>query len=473
MDELTFMRGFSYNFLVRRNSLEGKRCMDLKGKKVLVVGLARSGIAAIKLLHKLQAQITVSEAKKVEDAQTLQLLQDCNAQLVDQELAIFQQDYDLCVKNPGVPYRSEKMEALRQCQIPIITEIELAYQLMKPQHILAITGTNGKTTTTTIVYEILKQAFGDLACVGGNIGTPLCELVLQKDMLNQSGHYIALEMSNFQLVNIDQFHPEVATITNLTPDHIDFMGGLDNYYRSKIEIYRNMQKDDVFIFNQDDEVLKQYAEKFPIHCRKETFSLENAQTDHYLLDGYLWAAKERVLPLDCIKLVGKHNLQNIMIASAMAKAVGVDNQTITQTIAQFKGVEHRIEFVRELDGVKYYNDSKGTNTDATITALKAFDHGVILLVGGFEKGLSMDEMKKHLGSVKQVIGFGAAGKRIAEDLVGSKAIVVKDLPQAVNWAKKIAVSGDTVLLSPTTSSFDQYSCFEQRGDHFKEIVKGL
>ena len=291
--------------------------------------------------------------------------------------------------------------------------------------------------------------------------------------MEQEGHYIALEISNFQLVNIDKFRPEVAVIINLTPDHIDFMGSLDNYYRSKTEVYRNMAKDDVFLLNADDGVVAEYTDRYKIGCRVCSFSVENTQADCYISDGYMYVCGERVLPLDAVKLVGKHNLQNILIATAAAKALGVDNGTICEQVSLFKGVEHRMEFVRQKDGVSYYNDSKGTNTDATIIALKSFTENVILLVGGFEKGLSMDEMKKHLGCVKKVIGFGACGQRLVKDLTGEDGTVVTTLDEAVKEANKLAVAGDTVLLSPSTSSFDQYSCFEERGEHFRKIVNSL
>ncbi len=447
--------------------------MDFTGKKVLVIGLARSGLAAIKVLHKLNATITLSETKKKEDLAETEYLESIGVEIVDQSMEVFTRDYDLVVKNPGVPYRSEKILALTSRNIPVITEIELAYQVSKPQHFITITGTNGKTTTTTLVYEILKEAYGDKAHVGGNIGIPLCEIVMEQNLMEEEGHYIALEISNYQLVNIDKFTPEVASITNLTPDHIDFMGGLDNYYKSKCEVYRNMSGENTFILNCDDEVLKEYVTRYPINCKVNTFSLDNTDTDNYIKDGYMWVNNEKVLPLNVIRIVGKHNLQNIMIAISSCKAIGISNECIVNAISNFKGVEHRIEFVRELDGVKYYNDSKGTNTDATITALKAFDQGVILLVGGFEKGLSMDEMKKYLGCVKKVIGFGYCGARLVKDLTDEEGTVVTTLDEAVLEAKKIAVSGDTVLLSPTTSSFDQYSCFEERGEHFKKIVNGL
>ena len=447
--------------------------MDLSGKKVLVVGLARSGMAAIRVLKKLGAEVTLSESKKKDDIKEIGFLNENNVEIVGQDMAVFERDFDFVVKNPGVPYRSPMMQKLQERNIPVITEIELAYQVAKPQHYIAITGTNGKTTTTTLTYEILRRAFPGKAHLCGNIGIPLCEIVMENGLMEEGGHYIALEISNFQLVNIDKFRPEVATIINLTPDHIDFMGSLDNYYKSKTEVYRNMAGNDVFLLNADDPVVKEYTDRYPVKCAKESFSTDSQSADCIAKDGYLEIKGEKIIPLNAIKIVGKHNLQNVMIAVSAAKAIGISNNVILEAVSSFKGVEHRIEFVREIDGVKYYNDSKGTNTDATITALKAFDRGVILLVGGFEKGLPMDEMKKHLGCVKKIIGFGACGARLVHDLVGEDGIVVTTLDEAVAEANKIAESGDTVLLSPTTSSFDQYTCFEERGDHFKKIINAL
>lgn len=445
--------------------------MKYQNKKVLVIGLARSGMAAIKVLHKLGAIIFLSERKEVPENEK-KILEDMGVTIYDQDMSVFEKDYDLVIKNPGVPPISPIVKRLEERNIPIITEIELAYDVSKPQHYIAITGTNGKTTTTTIVYELLKSAFKEKALVGGNIGTPLCELVLDHDLMNEEGYYISLEISNHQLVDIDTFRPQIATIINLTPDHLETMGSLDAYYKSKTEVYRNMKEDDIFILNEDDEVLKEYIERYPIHCQIQGFSLDRKDSYGHIEDGYMVIDDEKVLPLECIRLVGKHNRQNIIIAIMAAKALGISNEDIVSTISDFKGVEHRIEFVREINGVKYYNDSKGTNTDATITALDSFEKGVILLVGGYEKGLDMSEMRKHLSCVKKIIGYGAAGHRIAHDLI-EDPIVVSDLKQALDEANKIAESGDIVLLSPTTSSFDQYSGYEERGRHFKQLVNSL
>ena len=447
--------------------------MKFTGKKVLVVGLARSGMAAIKVLHELGADIVLSERKPAEELKELATLKELGVTIVGQDMEVFDQNYDLCVKNPGVPYRSPFMEALALHGVPVITEIELAFQVAKPQHYIAITGTNGKTTTTTLVYEILDKAFPGKAHLCGNIGIPLCEIVMEEGLMEESDHYIALEISNYQLVNIDRFRPDVATIINLTPDHVDFMGSLEAYYKSKTEVYRNMTPEDTFLLNADDPVLAEYVEKYPVPATVRSFSLDRTDTDNCVKDGQLYVGDEPVLSLTSIRLPGKHNLQNVMIAVSAAKVLGISNETIREVVEGFTGVEHRIEFVREKDGVRYYNDSKGTNTDATVTALKAFDKGVILLIGGFEKGLPMDDVKAHLGCVKKVIGYGACGPRLVADTVGEDGIVVTTLDEAVAEAVKIAESGDTVLLSPTTSSFDQYTCFEERGDHFKKLVNEL
>ena len=446
---------------------------DFSKMNVLVIGLARSGLAAIDLLHTLGAKITLSEMRPIEQIKEAEYLQSLGVGIVGQEPQVFEENYDLAIKNPGSPSSKSFVKRLRARGIPVITEIELAFAVAKPQHYLAVTGTNGKTTTATLLGEIIKAAYPDKTHVTGNIGIPLCRTVLEHDLINQEGHYIILEISNFQLVDIVQFHPQAAVILNLTPDHVDVMGSLENYYESKTRVYRRMTEDEVFIRNLDDRDVVEYTGNYPVPCRQLTMSLYDQSAFYHLTDGWLWAGDERILPLDEIKIVGMHNVQNVLAAAALAKAAGVSNEVIRSVVAAFKGVEHRIEFVREHKGVRYYNDSKGTNPDATITALKSFSQPVILLVGGFEKGLAMDEVKKHITNVKKVIGFGACGARLVNELVGDAGIVVEDMQQALDAAAEIAQAGDVVLLSPTTSSFDQFSCYEERGEVFVKMVNAL
>lgn len=447
--------------------------MDIKNKKVLVLGLARSGMAAIKLLLKFGADITVSEAKSKEEIKELPFLTENGIKVVGQEAEVFEGDFDLVIKNPGIPYKKWFVVRLEERKIPVITEIELAFLLAKPQHYAAITGTNGKTTTTMLTYEIFRRAYPGKAHFAGNIGVPLCEVVLENNLLEEEGHYIALEMSNFQLLHIDLFRPEFAVIINLSPDHLDYMGTLEAYYASKTNIYRNMRENDVYLMNSDDSLVEEYVKKSPVQCKTVTFSVKGCEADCFEKDGTIYVCGEKIMPLSELKIVGRHNLQNVIVAVCAAKKMGISNEVIREAVASFNGVEHRIEFVREKDGVKYYNDSKGTNTDATITAVRSFEKGVILLVGGFEKGLPMNELRENLGSVKKVIGYGACGERLVRELVGEEGEVVADLTEAVKKASELAESGDTVLLSPTTSSFDAYKCFEERGEHFKQLVNNL
>lgn len=446
---------------------------DYSGKKVLVMGLARSGLAAARLLVKLGAHVTVSESKARSEIKELDELLGMGVTVVGQEKEVFEADYDLAVKNPGINGKLWFVRRLRERSIPVITEIELAYTVCAPQHFIAVTGSNGKTTTATLLYEVISKVRPGITHLSGNIGVALCDTVLQNDLINNSGHYIVLEISNFQLLDIVSFRPEVAVIMNLSADHLDFMGTEDAYYRSKCRVYENMRGDDVFLLNVDDELVEQYTSLLPVQCRKVTYSLLNPEADFYADNENVYAFGKKLFPVECIKVVGRHNVQNVLVACAAATAEGLTPDEIKSGVEQFNGVEHRIEFVRELNGVKFYNDSKGTNVDATKTALKAFHSPVILLAGGHEKGLSFEPLKECLVGVKKIIAYGECGKRICDELAGDKGVLVETLPEALNEAMKTAVAGDVVLLSPTTSSYDQYSCFEERGEHFKKLVNAL
>ena len=445
---------------------------SFSGKSVLIMGLARSGLAAARLLTKLGAAVTVTESKPPELIAEKDELEALGVRLSGQTPEIFEEHYDLAVKNPGINGNLWFVKRLRERNIPVITEIELAFRAAAPQYYIAVTGTNGKTTTATLLYEILAQAFPGKAHLTGNIGTALCDTVLQNDLLAEAGHLIVLEISNFQLLDIVSFRPNVAVILNLAPDHLDFMGSEDAYYRSKCRVYENMDSDGVFLLNADDALIDAYTKLLPVKAKCFTFSTEKpadiwADAENVYLQG------QKLFPLSELRIVGRHNVQNVLAAAGAALAAGADKETIVRAVTSFSGVEHRIEFVRELNGVKYYNDSKGTNVDATVTALKAFSSPVILLAGGFEKGLDFTPLKPYLKNVKKVIGFGACGDRLIRELTNGEGLLVKDLGEALAAAAPLAAPGDVVLLSPTTSSFDQYSCFEERGDHFKALVNAL
>ena len=447
---------------------------DYSGKKVLVLGLARSGVAAIKLLLKLGADITVSESKPIDQIKELGWLRENGVRVVNQEPEIFEEEFDLAVKNPGINGKLWFVKRLRERGIPVITEIELAFNVCAPQHYIAVTGSNGKTTTSTLLYEIISKARPGITHLSGNIGVALCETAVENDLLNDPGHYIVLEISNFQLLDIDKFRPQIAVIMNLSADHLDFMGSEDAYYRSKCRVYENMRDDDIFLKNIDDPLVAQYTEKLPVHCREITYSLENSGADYYADDKYVYAFEKKLFPLDIIKVVGRHNVQNVLVACAAAAGAGLTPEQIAAGVSDFKGVEHRIEFVREVNGVKYYNDSKGTNVDATRIALKAFTAPVILLAGGHEKGLSFEPLTEYMKGVKKLIAYGECGERMYKELSPyCDAVLTDNLPHAVEEAQKCVRPGDVVLLSPTTSSYDQYTCFEERGEHFKSLVNAL
>lgn len=445
----------------------------LNGKKVLVLGLAKSGKAAVELLDHLHATITVNEFATQEKIACYDEYVSRGIEMIvgGHPAELFERDFDFVVKNPGINYHKPFILRLKERGIPIYTEIELAYRVSQPQNYIAVTGTNGKTTTVTLIHEILKKA-GRQVCLAGNVGTPLSKLVLENDLLHKGGFDVVLEMSNFQLLDIDSFHPTASTIINLTPDHLDYMASLDEYYTSKTRIYMNQDQNDIYLENKDDPVLQDYLHKYPPIAHSVSFSLEQT-ADCMLKDNAIYYQDQHIIDLDEIKIVGRHNVQNMMIAICACIHSGVDVQCIHDTLAAFKGVEHRIEFVREYQGVKYYNDSKATNTDAVIIALKAFEKPVILLIGGHEKNLNLDEMATYQKKISHLICFGEAGQRFAKDMKCPRTYIVEHMKDAIMKASELAKQGDIVLLSPSTSSYDEFSGYEERGNVFKQIVNEL
>lgn len=445
----------------------------LDGKKVLVLGLAKSGKAAVDLLEKLHATITINESATQDKIVDFDNYISRGFEMVVGEHPdeLFERDFDFVVKNPGINYHKSFVLRLKERGIPVYTEIELAYQVSLLQNYIAVTGTNGKTTTVTLINEILNDA-NHKVCLGGNVGTPLSQLVLENTLIDNDGYDVVLEMSNFQLLDIEKFHPHISTVINLTPDHLDYMDSLDEYYASKMRIYMNQDENDYFIENIDDEVLQGYLKQYPVKAKSITFSLTQ-EADCMINNNAIYFQDEKVIGLDEIKIVGKHNVQNMMIAIIACHLSGVSLMDIHNTLASFKGVEHRIEFVRDIKGVKYYNDSKATNTDATIIALKAFEKPLVLLIGGHEKGLDLTEMATYNNCISHLICFGSAKDRFAEDMKHHSTYIVEHLKDAIHKAYELASNNDIVLLSPSTSSFDEFSGYEERGEFFKKIVNEL
>ena len=445
----------------------------LTGKKVLVLGLAKSGAAAVELLDALNADITINEYSPKEKIEKYDEYIERGFEVIcgGHPDELFERDFDFVVRNPGIQYHKPFLLRLEERGIPIYTEIELGFKYAKPQNYIAVTGTNGKTTTVTLIYEILKDASRKVH-LAGNVGTPYCQIILENNLLEESNHDVVLEMSSFQLLNIDEFKPYISTIINLTPDHLDYMDSLDEYYASKTNIYRNQDEHDYYLVNKDDTTLKEYLDRYPYQAQTITFSLEE-RADCEIRDDKIYFQGEEVLPISEIKIVGRHNIQNIMISICATALSGIPLSSIRKTIASFMGVEHRIEYVTTINGVKYYNDSKATNTDASIIALKAFNQPVILLMGGFEKGLDLSEMRQYNDHISKLICFGAAGKRFKKDMKHPDSYLVDHLEAAINKAYELAKEGDIVLLSPSTSSFDEFKGYEERGRVFKELVNKL
>jgi len=445
------------------------------GKKILVLGFGKSGEAAIKLLLSYQADITLSEKREIKRNEKNEWLFNSGVIIKDgaegQAPGLFEEGWDFVVKSPGIPYRDWYLLRLRERGIPVISEIELGYMAAPNHKYIAITGTNGKTTTTELTYRIISGAHPESTYVAGNIGIPLCGVILENNLTERGGCYIVLEVSNFQLMDINTFRPSIATIINLAPDHMNEIGSLEEYYASKTNVYKNMSPSDTFILNTDDKIIKEYISKYPLRAGLLTFSLseENDKTDCYLKNNRLVFKGEAVFDISKTNIVA----QNILTAFSIARAAGIGTGGIIKATRDFKGVEHRLEFVRELNGVRYYNDSKATNVAAAETALTAIEGPVILLIGGEEKKLDVSPLQKYFYKIKSIIGYGECGYRLVNDLAHKNSRIVNSLKEAVEAAHSTASAGDTVLLSPTTSSFDQFKDFEERGNCFKELVKAL
>ncbi|MBQ1877955.1 MAG: UDP-N-acetylmuramoyl-L-alanine--D-glutamate ligase, partial [Erysipelotrichaceae bacterium] len=327
---------------------------------------------------------------------------------------------------------------------------------------LAITGTNGKTTTTTMLGEMLKKLNpNNVAC--GNVGLPVSEVVMDRDTDNLT---LAIEIAGFQLLGCYSFHPLASVIMNLTPDHVDYFGTVDAYYKSKTLVYQNQNENDFFIMNVDDENVREYCKNVP--CQIITLSLTRQDTDLHVTDRKAYFRDIELFSLDKFRLPGMHNVQNALVAGCMAFLAGVKPEDIRDFLETFMGVEHRIEYVAEIDGVRYYNDSKGTNVDSTIMALKAFDCPVHLLVGGYDKKTGFADLKPYVGNVRKMYAFGTTKDQFIP--LGCNIELFDNMEQALNKAHEEAEKGEVVLLSPACASWDQFPNYEVRGKLFKQQV---
>jgi UDP-N-acetylmuramoylalanine--D-glutamate ligase len=447
--------------------------LELKGKKVLVVGLGKSGLAAALFLRHKGAQVTVSDVRSAES-----LARDIPALLEEgimveaggHGLLTFRRQ-DLIVVSPGVPLDTPELVQVRKFGLPIIGELELAARFLKGK-ILAITGSNGKTTTTALAGEILKEA-GLPTLVGGNIGVPVVSLIEE----STPDTWSVLEVSSFQLESTEQFRPSIAVILNITPDHLDRHGSFENYARAKERIFAAQDKTDCVVLNADNVRAADAASRSV--ARVHWFSIEHrVRQGAWIENGYVVyrhtpeGEVEQVMPLSKIPLKGEHNVENVLAAVCAARLAGVSVDPIGRAIEKFQAVEHRLEYVATVQGVEFYNDSKATNVDATAKALAAFSSGIHLILGGKDKGSDYTQLAQLLRErVRAVYTIGSAAAKIESQLRGVISLhSCETLAAAVDAAATAARPGEVVLLAPACSSFDQFESYEHRGRVFKELV---
>ena len=448
--------------------------MDLKDKRVLVVGLGKSGVASALFLKDRGARVTVSDTK------TSDQLRDEIPVLLDHGIAVETGGHgertfrgqDLIVVSPGVPVDAAPLVQARSLGESVIGEIELAAQNLSGP-IVAITGSNGKTTTTTLAGEILATG-GLPVAVGGNIGTPAISLVAE----SRPNTVIVLEVSSFQLETIQTFRPKVAVILNITPDHLDRHRTFQTYVDAKARIFENQQADDFAVLNQDDPTCHTLGER----TRAQVFWFsrkQEVQKGAWVRDGQILFrdadGQRQIMLVSEIPLKGAHNVENVLAGVCAGVLMGCEPAKIRKAIQDFKAVEHRLEYVATIHGVEYFNDSKATNVDATIKALESFPKNIHLILGGKDKGSDYTVLHDLLRErVKRVYTIGAAAEKIESHLKGAAEIVhAETLDNAIRRAAAVAQSGDIVLLAPACASFDQFQSYNHRGRVFKEVVHRL
>lgn len=450
--------------------MDMKRIDQFKNKKVLVLGLAKSGESAARLLDKLGAIVTVNDSKPFEENPAAQGLLEEGIKVVTggHPLELLDEDFALMVKNPGIPYSNPMIKKALDKGMPVWTEVELAY-LISEAPIVGITGSNGKTTTTTMIGQVLTAA-GQNGLLSGNIGYPashVAQTATDKDTL-------VMELSSFQLMGIESFHPEIAVITNLMPTHIDYHGSFEAYVAAKWNIQKNMTAADHLVLNFNQDLAKELAEK--TQATVVPFSTLEKVDGAYLENGLLYFRGEAVMAADEIGVPGSHNVENALATIAVAKIRGVDNETIKETLFAFGGVKHRLQYADEINGVKFYNDSKSTNILATQKALSGFDNSkVILIAGGLDRGNEFDELVPDIKGLKKMVILGQSAERVkrAADKAGVEYVDATDIADATRKAYHLAGTGDIVLLSPANASWDMYPNFEVRGDLFLKTVAEL
>jgi UDP-N-acetylmuramoylalanine--D-glutamate ligase len=447
--------------------------MDLKGKKVLVVGLARTGIATAKFLKAKGSLVTATEVKpKEEMKEAVQALKgmDISTEWGGHQTETFLKQ-DIIVVSPGVDLNIEPIQKAIKQGVRVVSEIELAYHFIHAP-IIAVTGTNGKTTTTLLVGEMLKED-GRKVGVGGNVGEPLILFADGKDRWE----VLVVEISSFQLEAIKDFRPRISVLLNITEDHLDRYPRYDDYIEAKVRVFANQNSGDLAVLNRDDPIVMQFREK--VKAKKVLFSLKEKLGEGAFSNGQTiflrLGEKGEEYSIAKTPLKGIHNVENMMAALTTARIFGCSKKSIQTVLDRFKGLEHRLEFVREIKGVRFYNDSKGTNVGSVVKSLQSFSEPVTLIAGGKDKNGDLSPLEALIQKrVKHLILIGEAKERMNRELGGlTDTVMAKTMEEAVVLARQKAKGGEVVLLSPACSSFDMFKDYKERGKVFKEAVKRL
>lgn len=440
-----------------------------ENKKIFILGMARSGYEVAKLLSKYNNKIVITDSKN-QDESHVDELEKLGVNFINSEdpIDLLDSSFDLVVKNPGIRYDHKLILKAIDLGIKVVNEVEVAYHFLPDNvSIIAVTGSNGKTTTTTLCYEFLKQMDAHVH-LGGNIGYPLSSIVESV----KPGDILVLEISAQQLHDCYDFKPDISILTNLTPVHIDFFGSYENYIDHKIKIFMNHTSSDIAIINKSNK--DEYDATKNIKSKKVYFS-SSEDADAYIKDNAIYYNNEKIIELSDIRVKGMHNYENIMCAIIATKQFGISNDDIKKVLNKFAGVEHRIEFVRKINGREFYNDSKATNVKSTEIALNAFNTPTILLLGGLDRGHSFEDLSDDLNHVTNIICYGETKFRIKEfaDKLNINCTIVDNIDEAVKYAYTISNEGDTILLSPACASWDQFNSFEERGNRYKEIINSI
>lgn len=442
------------------------------GKNVLVMGFGLSGINAAHLLVKLGANVVANDKKTPDDPSIVQDLENDGIKVItgDNPLSLADENFDYVVKNPGIPYDIPLVAAFVKKGTPIITEAELGYEIF-PGHLVSVTGSNGKTTTTTLIQKMLDEGLPNTTKYAGNIGVSFTKTA---EKLGADDHLVT-ELSSFQLLGTPELHPHIAVITNIFSNHLDYHKTRENYINAKLNITRNQTKDDYLIINWDRDEWQNIARRSP--ATVVPFSrLDKSEEGAYVKNGVIYWRGEKVMDTKDIRLIGPQNVENALAAIAAAKLSGVDNEAIVKVLTTFSGVRHRLQYVMEYQDRLFYNDSKSTDIEATEVALQGFEQPVVLLAGGLDRGYTFERLvpyfKKH---VKALIVFGQCKDKMrdAGEQAGVPVYESENAVTAVPKAWELSEPGDVILLSPANASWDQFPSFEVRGDKFIEAVEKL